>query len=67
MRVMRGSVRVESSPDGGARFVLSLPVLAHGDGDGDEEGDDDRDGLDGLDGRGDAPVDERAGGSGVKS
>ncbi len=28
---MHGGVRVESSPDGGARFVLSLPVLANGD------------------------------------
>jgi two-component system sensor histidine kinase MtrB len=27
MRVMHGDVRVESSPLGGARFVLSLPVL----------------------------------------
>ena len=27
MRVMRGSARVESSPEGGARIVLSLPVL----------------------------------------
>jgi hypothetical protein len=32
---MHGDVRVESSPDGGARFVLSLPVLSNGDGDGD--------------------------------
>ena len=31
MQVMRGGVRVESSPAGGARFVLSLPVLANGD------------------------------------
>jgi two-component system sensor histidine kinase MtrB len=36
MRVMHGDVRVESSPPGGARFVLSLPVL-----DGDESGDED--------------------------
>jgi hypothetical protein len=36
MRVMHGTVRVESSPDGGARFVLSLPVLANGDGEGEE-------------------------------
>ena len=35
MHVMRGDVRVESSPDGGARFVLSLPVLSNSDGDGD--------------------------------
>ena len=28
MRMMHGSVRVESSPQGGARFVLTLPVLA---------------------------------------
>jgi signal transduction histidine kinase len=34
MHVMRGDVRVESSPDGGARFVLSLPVLSNDDGDG---------------------------------
>jgi hypothetical protein len=34
MHVMRGDVRVEASPDGGARFVLSLPVLTDGDGDG---------------------------------
>jgi two-component system, OmpR family, sensor histidine kinase MtrB len=27
MRVMHGGVHVESSPPGGARFVLSLPVL----------------------------------------
>jgi signal transduction histidine kinase len=27
MRVMRGTARVESSPEGGARIVLSLPVL----------------------------------------
>jgi signal transduction histidine kinase len=36
MAVMHGAVRVDSSPDGGARFVLSLPVLASG-----EEGEDD--------------------------
>jgi signal transduction histidine kinase len=34
MHVMHGDVRVESSPDGGARFVLSLPVLSDPDGDG---------------------------------
>jgi hypothetical protein len=34
MHVMHGDVRVESSPDGGARFVLSLPVLSNDDGDG---------------------------------
>jgi two-component system, OmpR family, sensor histidine kinase MtrB len=34
MRVMHGAVRVEASPNGGARFVLSLPVLSNGDGDG---------------------------------
>ena len=32
MHVMRGEVRVESSPAGGARFVLTLPVLPDGDG-----------------------------------
>jgi two-component system, OmpR family, sensor histidine kinase MtrB len=31
MHVMQGDVRVESSPAGGARFVLSLPVLSNGD------------------------------------
>jgi len=34
MHVMHGDVRVESSPDGGARFVLSLPVLSNDDKDG---------------------------------
>jgi signal transduction histidine kinase len=33
MHLMGGDVRVESSPDGGARFVLALPVLSDGDGD----------------------------------
>jgi signal transduction histidine kinase len=37
MHVMHGDVRVESSPDGGARFVLSLPVLSNGDGDGTDD------------------------------
>ena len=36
MHVMHGEVRVESSPAGGARFVLTLPVLSDGD---DAEGD----------------------------
>ena len=27
---MQGNVRVESSPAGGARFVLTLPVLSDG-------------------------------------
>ncbi len=37
MRVMHGSVRVESSAAGGARFVLTLPVLPNGNGpEGDE-------------------------------
>jgi two-component system sensor histidine kinase MtrB len=31
MHVMHGEVRVESSPAGGARFVLTLPVLPDGD------------------------------------
>ena len=35
---MQGDVRVESSPAGGARFVLTLPVLAE-DGLSDEFGD----------------------------
>ncbi len=30
MRAMHGDVRVESAPEGGARFVLTLPVLADG-------------------------------------
>jgi two-component system, OmpR family, sensor histidine kinase MtrB len=41
MRVMHGDVRVESSDTGGARFVLTLPVLA----DGDEHGDEPEDGA----------------------
>jgi signal transduction histidine kinase len=40
MHVMRGEVRVESSPAGGARFVLTLPVLPDGDRDGDGPEDD---------------------------
>jgi two-component system sensor histidine kinase MtrB len=36
MHVMRGEVRVESSPAGGARFVLTLPVLPDDDGEGDD-------------------------------
>ena len=37
MRVMHGGVRVDSSPTGGARFVLTLPVLPNGTGpEGDE-------------------------------
>jgi hypothetical protein len=49
MHVMHGDVRVESSPDGGARFVLSLPVLSNGDGDGDGD----------VDGAGDELVNEK--------
>jgi two-component system sensor histidine kinase MtrB len=37
MRVMHGNVRVESSESGGARFVLTLPVLDHGDEPADDE------------------------------
>jgi signal transduction histidine kinase len=36
MRVMQGDVRVESSPVGGARFVLTLPVLSEDDAADDE-------------------------------
>ena len=39
MHVMRGEVRVESSPAGGARFVLTLPVLPDDDGDDGVHGD----------------------------
>jgi len=46
MHVMRGEVRVESSPAGGARFVLTLPVLP------DDDGDDGDDGVHGDDGDG---------------
>jgi len=38
MHVMRGEVRVESSPAGGARFVLTLPVLPDDDGDDGDDG-----------------------------
>ena len=38
LHVMRGDVRVESSPAGGARLVLVLPVASRGE--GDDEGDD---------------------------
>ena len=46
MHVMHGEVRVESSPAGGARFVLTLPVLP------DDDGDDGDDGVHGDDGDG---------------
>jgi two-component system, OmpR family, sensor histidine kinase MtrB len=39
MRVMRGDVRVDSSPAGGARFVLTLPAVVEDDLEGDEERD----------------------------
>ena len=42
MRVMHGAVRVESAPEGGARFVLTLPVLSNGH---DPDGDDGDDGV----------------------
>ena len=38
MRVMHGGVRVESSPAGGARIVLTLPALVEDDPDGFEDG-----------------------------
>ena len=38
MRAMHGEVRVETAPEGGARFVLTLPVLSNGhDPDDDED------------------------------
>jgi two-component system sensor histidine kinase MtrB len=37
MRVMHGDVRVDSSAAGGARFVLTLPVLSNGDDPGEDE------------------------------
>jgi hypothetical protein len=49
MHVMHGDVRVESSPDGGARFVLSLPVLSNGDGAGVDGTDDELVGEAGVD------------------
>jgi two-component system sensor histidine kinase MtrB len=39
MRVMRGDVRVDSSPEGGARFVLTLPAVVEDDLEDDDEGD----------------------------
>jgi signal transduction histidine kinase len=53
MHVMRGEVRVETSPEGGARLVLTLPVASR---------DDATDGEEGEDGAGDVGVD---GGVGV--
>jgi signal transduction histidine kinase len=38
MHVMRGDVRVETSPEGGARLVLTLPVASRGDEGTDGEG-----------------------------
>ncbi len=67
IRVMHGGVRVGSSPDGGARFVLSLPVLAHGDGDEDMDGSGDGDGRGGGEDGRDEFGNERANGPGVKS
>jgi signal transduction histidine kinase len=49
MHVMHGDVRVEASPDGGARFVLSLPVLSNGDGAGVDGADDEFVGEAGVD------------------
>jgi hypothetical protein len=47
MRVMHGAVRVEASPEGGARIVLTLPALA--DEEGDADADEGRDGGGGGD------------------
>jgi hypothetical protein len=55
MRVMRGEVRVEGSPDGGARFVLSLPVLS------DDDGDDETDAETDADADADADADDATG------
>jgi signal transduction histidine kinase len=56
MRVMHGAVRVESSPSGGARIVLTLPALVEDDADG-LEGEDGFEGGDGT--RGGDPERER--------
>jgi hypothetical protein len=40
MHVMRGDVRVETSPEGGARLVLTLPVASRDDAPDGEEGED---------------------------
>lgn len=47
MHVMRGDVRVETSPEGGARLLLTLPVASRGDeGTDGEEGEADAGGAD---------------------
>jgi hypothetical protein len=79
VRAMHGDVRVESSPEGGARFVVTLPVLGddgYGDaGEGEGEGigevrvgeDDDGDGDVVTDGDHDGGTDGIGGGDGSRN